>query len=64
MRDKIGPSVSLDIDVESPKRRDIQRGVEKSFSKGILARITQKVKVKEGRNTTFNEFIGEENDKK
>ena len=64
VRDKIGPSVSLDIDVESPKRRDIQREVEKSFSKGILARITQKVKVKEGRNTTFNEFIGEENDKK
>lgn len=64
VRDKIGPSVSLDIDVESPKRRDIQREVGKSFSKGILARITQKVKVKKGRNTTLNEFIGEENDKK
>jgi hypothetical protein len=32
VKDKTGPSVSLDIDVESPKTKDIRREVEKKLS--------------------------------
>ena len=30
MKDKVGPSISLDIDIESPKTREIRREIEKN----------------------------------
>jgi len=63
VKDKIGPSVSLDIDVESPRTKDIQAEVKKLFSKDIMRRIAQKNRSM-GRQMTFYDFHEGENDNK
>lgn len=63
VKDKIGPSVSLDLDVESPKRKDIQREIEKLFSRDIIGRIV-KTKERRGIQMTLDPSYWERNDDK
>ncbi len=63
VKNKIGPSVSLDIDVESPITKDIQAEVKKLFSKDIMRGIAQKNRSKE-RQMTFYDFHEGKNDNK
>ena len=54
MKDKIGPSISLDIDAESPKTKDIRREVEKLSSKLTIRDKQQKVR---GRQKKLFDFL-------
>ncbi len=64
VKDKIGPSVSLDIDVESPRTKDIQAEVKKLFSKDIMRRIAQNIKESGGIQTALFDFHEGEDDNK
>ena len=62
MKDMIGPSISLDIDIEPPKTRDIQREIEKPFLKHIMEGIAEKIEKSGGRQAAFSDFSGDEDD--
>jgi len=59
MKDRIGPSISLDIDIESPKTRDIRREIEKPFLKHIMEGIAEKIEKSAGRQTAIPDFSGD-----
>lgn len=63
VKNKIGPTVSLDIDVELPKTKDIQTEVKKLFSKDIMRRIAQK-NGNGGRQMAIYDFHEGKNDNK
>jgi hypothetical protein len=52
-KDKMGPSISLDIDVEAPRTKDIAREVEKLSSKLTVGDKKQKVKERQTRLSDF-----------
>ncbi len=62
IKDRIGPSISLDIDTESPKTRDIRREIEKPFLKHIVEGIAEKIEKSGGIQTAFSDFSGDEDD--
>ena len=62
VRDKIGPSISLDINIESPKTKDIQREIEKFFSKSIMKQIKENIKVEKSKHVTLSDFFEGQDD--
>lgn len=62
MKDRIGPSISLDIDIESPKTKDIRREIEKPFLKHITEGIAEKIEKRGGRQTALPDFSGDEDE--
>jgi hypothetical protein len=62
MKDRIGQSIPLDIDPESPKTREIQKEIEKLLSKYIKGGIAEKIKKRRDRQTAFSDFSGDKDD--
>ena len=62
MKDKIGQSIPLDIDPESPKTREIQKEIEKLLSKYIKGGIAEQIKKRRDKQTAFSDFSGDKDD--
>ena len=62
VKDKLGPSVPLDIDVVSPKTEDIQREVNKFFSNPMLRKVGKSIKEKSTEQERLFSFLGDNDD--
>lgn len=62
MTGRVGPSISLDIDTESPKTREIQREIEKPLLKQITGGIAERIKRRGGIQSGLLDFSEDEDD--
>ena len=62
MKDKVGPSISLDIDIESPKTKEIRREIEKLLLKPITGGIAERIGRRGSIQSGLFDFSGDEDE--